>query len=220
MSNAFYLVLFLPVISFSQISVGDNAKMSRDEKSVIENYLQSHDKVVITSATSDSALFGVINQYRLKNNLNALKHSIRLDTLADKVIYQHLDTVEIVHYTQMQEMKPYRDLMSLENLEYGRGAISIDLDRIDKYVNIGDILQGWIDSPGHNRNLLAEAHIGTAKVIMIVRNDTKGTYSVTIRAIYEADYSISKRELDENIRKRNQKKFNRKIIIKKSGSQI
>ncbi|MBX2896376.1 MAG: hypothetical protein KF763_13085 [Cyclobacteriaceae bacterium] len=220
MKNLTYIFLFCVTSVFAQIEVQNISQLTQHEQEQVMQYLESHDEVILTSPNTDTLLFEVINQYRVSKGLNKLGHSIRLDTLANLVIRHEL-RYDPVHYSQYTNT--YRDLLSIENLRYGilfgsnfdRNDLIKHLTTFNHNFNPDNVLQGWIKSPGHHKNLLAEAEIGTAMVLMVIwKNDNR--YDITHRAIYEADYKLSKRELDENVKKKNQQILQRKIVIKRS----
>lgn len=221
MKNVTYILLFCVTNVFAQIEVRDITLLTQIEKEQVIQYLKSHDEVILTSPNTDTLLFEVINQYRVSKGLNKLSRSIRLDTLANIVIKRELK-YEPVHFNQYANT--YRDLLSIENIHYGmRYESKFNLDDVTKYLatfnhdfNSDDILQSWIKSPGHHKNLLAEAEIGTAIVLLVIWKNYDNHYSVHYRAIYEADYKLSKRELEENVKKKNQQILQRKIVIKRS----
>lgn len=216
-----FLVCFICFTrSFAQVEVRDISQLTQIEVERVIKYLESHDEVILTSPNTDTLLFEIINQYRVSKSLNKLSHSIRLDTLANKVIRRELKC-DPLHFDQYPNT--YRDLLSLENIKFGIHFESkFDRNNVIKYLtnfnnvfNSNGILQGWIESPGHHKNLLAEAEIGTAMVLLVIwKKDNQ--YDIHYRAIYEADYKLSKREFDENVKKKNKQMLQRKIVIKRS----
>lgn len=216
-----YLICFICFTrSFAQVEVRNISQLTQIEVERVIKYLELHDEVILTSPNTDTLLFETINQYRVSKGLNKLSHSIRLDTLANKVIRRELK-YDPLHFDQYPNT--YRDLLSLENIKFGthfesnfdRNNVIKYLTNFNKVFNSNGALQGWIESPGHHKNLLAEAEIGTAMVLLVIwKKDNQ--YDIHYRAIYEADYKLSKREFDENVKKKNKQMLQRKIVIKRS----
>lgn len=217
MKNVTYIFMFCVTSTLAQIEVQNISQLTQVEQDQIAQYLKSYNEVILTSPNTDTLLFGVINEYRASKNVNKLTHSIRLDTLANMVIRHELK-FEPVHYNQYAEMRPYCDLMGYENIHFGTGFY-VDFDRTISHIesfNPSGILQSWINSPRHHKNLLADARVGTAMVLVVIwKNDNY--YDIHYRAIYEADYKISRRELDEMYRKKNQELVKRKPKISRGG---
>lgn len=93
------------------------------------------------------------------------------------------------HNSNIDEMKPYRDLFGIENLNY-KTSTFVDLECI----NAANVLQSWINSPGHNKNLLNANVKVTAVYSMIVIKFNKQNIELKAYVTYEADDVESLRE--------------------------
>lgn len=205
-----FLIVLLSEIASAQIldiSVGDLRIVNYSDKQVVKDYLNRGNRIVyLSSARTDSALFELINQYRGRSSLKQLRHSVRLDTLANMVARKNAEIGHMTHYNQFPELKGVCDLLNIENLIYffssqylNRTSFSTDSTSTD-LVDLKAILVGWINSPKHNRNMLYDFDVGTAKVLLkITKSD--GLYQIETFAVFENDHSYSKRELDEKYRK-------------------
>lgn len=163
----------------------------------------------MSSVKSDSILFSLVNGYREQSGLKPLIYSLRLDTLSKKVLYWlHFDD-ETRHYSTMEEMKPFRDLMNLENIAYIH-SLSNESCKFDPQ----QILEGWIKSPPHNKTMLADLHVGSASSLakLTMLNEK---LVIEIFSIFECDHTVSKRELTHRYDSLNKKLIQRPIKFQK-----
>lgn len=140
------------------------------------------------------SLFEKINEYRVGKTINPLRFSIRLDTLGKKVLYWlHYDSITN-HFTSIDQMKPFRDLMNIENIQYFRAHLN------SKFTfSTDEIIQGWIQSPKHNRNLLfGDLIVGGAMSLAKITMQEDGM-EIEIFSVFEGDYATSNRELTEKV---------------------
>jgi hypothetical protein len=153
----------------------------------------------------------LINEYRQKQTppLERLAFSIRLDTLSEVVAKTIGNSGKLAHYPAFTELKGISDLLNIENIAYNASSKGINETSFEEtgistdVVSLQKFLEGWITSPGHNRNMLAGAEVGAAKVILRVTKRNSSFFLETI-VLFEADHSYSKRELDEKFRRKNE----------------
>ncbi len=188
--------------------------MKADEKQRIVDYLMVPNRAVyVSSQQTDTTFFKMINQFRVTRSLNILKHSIRLDTLANIVIRKNAETVQMKHYDKFPELKNVFDLLNAENLVFSSG-LTYNIDRVGNHVDLNELLQSWINSPGHLKNLLRPFEVGTAKIMLKITVKEKA-YIVDVHGIFETDQTCSTRELSEKFKKLNDDLVHRKPKLRK-----
>lgn len=223
LSRLFYLLLMLQIsahargqsiCSYDTLIINSedmNILSSSDQDKVIEFFHKHTSGVVLLSSQfCDSILFAKINAYRLTQGVPVLTYSERLDTLGKKVLYWLHHDDETRHYSSMPQMKEYRDLMNVENIAYihslGNETFRFDPD---------ETLNHWINSPPHNRGLLADLHVGSvsslAKLTMY-----KGKLIIEIFSVFECDHTVSKRELNAKYEDLNKNLIKRPIKFKRT----
>lgn len=170
-------------------------------------FLQSNSKRValLSSSKADSILFSLVNGYRQQSGLKPLTYSLRLDTLGKKILYWLHYNEETRHYSTMEEMKPFRDLLNVENIAYMHNLSNQNFKFDPKQV-----LEGWIKSPPHNKAMLADLHVGSAsslaKVVML-----NNKLVIEIFSVFECDHTVSKRELSQKYDSLNKRLIQRPI---------
>jgi len=193
--------------------------MNAEEKQSIVNYLTIPNRAVyVSSKQTDTIFFELINRFRVTRSLNILRHSIRLDTLANIVIRKNAETVQIKHFDKFPELKSVSDLFGVENLVYS-ALLTYDINSVSKKIDLNDLLQSWIDSPGHLKNLLRPFEVGTAKVMLKIIVKDKA-FIVDIHGIFETDHTYSLRELAEKYRRLNDELVHRKPKLPKRPKSV
>lgn len=223
-----YLTILFSIVSFNvslaqilEFSVNDIRHITVSEKQIIKDYLNEPSRFVyVSSPNTDTVLFNMINEYRKTKNakLKILKHSQRLDTLCNIIARKNVELHQMTHYTGMPELKNVYDLLNAENIIYNtsgefvnRNSFSTNNESND-IVDLKRLLQGWINSPGHNKNLLADLEVGTVKILLAI-NRVDNSYSIDTYGVFEIDNSLSKRELNQLVIKSNED--SRQLVLDK-----
>jgi len=186
--------------------------LSTSEREYFSKYFDQNENGIIlySNEAFNLSLFEKINEYRISKAINPLRFSIRLDTLGKKVLYWlHYDSI-INHFTSIDQMKPFRDLMNIENIQYVRTYLN------SKFTFSADgIIQGWIQSPKHNRNLLfGDLNVGSAMSLAKITKQ-EAWVEIEIFSVFEGDYATSNRELTEKVDSLNKVLLKRPIVIKR-----
>lgn len=193
------------------IASSSSEMISKSDNIEVVKFFQrnSNGIVLLSSVKSDSILFSLVNDYREQSGLKPLTYSLRLDTLGKKLLYWLHYNEGTQHYSTMEQMKPFRDLLNVENIAYINNLSNQDFKFDPKQV-----LQGWIKSPPHNKALLADLHIGSAsslaKVVML-----NNKLVIEIFSVFECDHPISKRELSQKYDSLNKSLIQRPIKFQK-----
>ena len=151
--------------------------------------------IILTCSSFDQEMLNLINKHRDKYSLQLLKSNVRLDTLAEKEAFLMAKTKRYVHYTHFKEMNKYRDLMNVENIAADFG-LSTNKTMLFIRTTPQLIVDAWINSPGHNANLLfkeTETLVTSTKSIVVVKF-RKSSISWSAYFVYETDMLKSVRE--------------------------
>lgn len=201
-------IIFL-LTSFSafcqNLEVQDLKNLTADETATILQQLKSNDQVLLFSKNADSQLLQLINNYRLSNSLLALTVSTRLDTLSKKVAIKNTTLPTITHFNKIPEIAKL-NLLNLENIFFV-SLDTYDSSRIGKRISYDFILQSWIDSPGHNKNLLKSFpnEVAATKIVVKVTKQNKAI-NYTVYAVFEIDDKLSNQELMNKFKEANKRK--------------
>ena len=221
------LILVLAVITETsqaqlfRVSVNDLENIQVDEKQKIFSLFINDDECVyVTSARTDSLLLNMINNYRQAQDttLKRLTYSIRLDTLSRLVAETIGNSGKLAHYPAFPELRFVADLLNIENIAYNASSEGFNRTSFSEnkpssdVVDLHKILSGWIQSPGHNRNMRANIEVGATKVMLRITKRNSSFFIETI-VLLEADHSYSKRELDEKFKHVNEELVKRPIRI-------
>ena len=212
MKELSFIVFLLSTTASAQIldlRVRDIRRIGSEEGKTVTNYLKTPGRIIyISSSYTDSIFFELVNKYRTTTDfkLNELGHSRRLDSLSHIFIRKLAAYSDLRHYSAMPEMKDVCDLLNVENIAYRFSSNSINRGS-NIFINpntdeLKEYLQGWIDSPAHNRNMLEDLTSGSAKILLKVSNKDDG-YSVETYVVLEIDNSYSKRELNQAYKRKN-----------------
>lgn len=196
----FLIVLGLTPPGFAQDTLRLEMQQYEPNEEIFKYLSKPSGTLLLTCQSYDKELLSKINDFRNLHNLKSLATDTgRLDSLGKKeVYYMHFNGV-MAHYTALMQMQRYKDLMGYENIASHIQAGNTKLLKTFNQ-NSSAVLDWWIHSPGHLKNLLvSDDNAKIASVAsMIVITFENGFYKMVAYYAYEADDVKSLREKNVN----------------------
>jgi uncharacterized protein YkwD len=154
---------------------------------------KSSPSTAVTPKSIEVEVFNLVNNYRASANLSVLKREWELDAIAlehsqkiasGEIGYSHDGFGDRVKNIKKYAYVPYK---VNENL--------YEFKPLDPKTVAKTALKGWIDSPGHKKNMERQGHLFTGVGVAISPNGTYYVTQIFVGKLPEADVKLHNAEV-------------------------
>lgn len=145
----------------------------------------SQSTVAVTPKSIENEVFNSVNNYRASANLSVLKREWELDAIA----LEHSQKIASgeIGYSHEGFGDRVKNIKKYANVPYKVNENLYEFKPLNPKTVAKTALKGWIDSPGHKKNMERAGHLFTGVGVAISPNGTYYVTQIFVGKLPEAD---------------------------------